>query len=88
VESAPTGDLFANPKHPYTQSLLSAAPRANPGARRERIVLQGDVPSPIAPPPGCPFHTRCPRVMDVCRTEVPPTRQFGPGHTYTCHLDE
>jgi oligopeptide/dipeptide ABC transporter ATP-binding protein len=88
VESAPTGDLFANPKHPYTQSLLSAVPQANPEARRERIVLKGDVPSPVAPPPGCPFHTRCPRVMDVCRVEAPPLRRFGPGHTYTCHLDE
>jgi len=88
VEEAPTGDVFTNPKHPYTQSLLSAVPQANPTARRERIVLKGDVPSPIAPPPGCPFHTRCPRVMDVCKTEVPPLKQFGPGHTYTCHLDE
>lgn len=87
VELAPTRELFTNPKHPYTQSLLSAVPRANPGAARNRTVLKGDVPSPIAPPPGCPFHTRCPVVMPHCKTEVPPLKKSGPGHTYTCHLD-
>ncbi len=88
VEIAKTKDLFSNPKHPYTQALLSAVPVANPTAKKERIVLQGDVPSPMNPPSGCPFHTRCPRVMDVCKSEVPPTRTADDGHSYTCHLDE
>ena len=88
VEIADTKELFVNPKHPYTRALLSAAPVANPTAKRERIVLQGDVPSPINPPPGCPFHTRCPAVMTRCRTEVPPLKDVGGGHTYTCHLEE
>ncbi|MCA9754993.1 MAG: dipeptide ABC transporter ATP-binding protein [Candidatus Eisenbacteria bacterium] len=88
VEIADTEALFANPMHPYTRALLSAVPVANPTAKRERIVLQGDVPSPINPPPGCPFHTRCPVAMAKCKTEVPPLKEAGSGHTYTCHLDE
>jgi oligopeptide/dipeptide ABC transporter ATP-binding protein len=88
VEQAPTAALFATPHHPYTRSLLSAVPRADPTRKVERIVLQGDVPSPMNPPPGCPFHTRCPVVMDVCRHEVPPLREAGAGHSFTCHLEE
>jgi len=88
VEMAPTKELFGNPKHPYTRALLSAVPVANPSRRRERTVLTGDVPSPISPPPGCPFHTRCPVAMDVCKVEVPPLKTASDGHTYTCHLDE
>ncbi|MEZ4650874.1 MAG: dipeptide ABC transporter ATP-binding protein [Candidatus Eisenbacteria bacterium] len=88
VEIADTEALFANPRHPYTRALLSAVPVANPTAKRERIVLQGDVPSPINPPPGCPFHTRCPVAMAKCKVEVPPLKEAGSGHTFTCHLDE
>ncbi len=88
VEEATTKDLFANPRHPYTKALLSAAPKADPTYRKERMILVGDVPSPINPPPGCPFHTRCPVVMDRCRTEVPPLRDRGNGHRYTCHLED
>jgi len=87
VEIAPTAALFGQPRHPYTQALLSAVPRADPGRRRQRIVLQGDVPSPLAPPAGCPFHTRCPAVMERCRSEAPPWRTAGTGHRYTCHLE-
>jgi len=87
VEVGPTEELFARPMHPYTRALLSAVPMARPTRRRDRVVLTGDVPSPIAPPPGCPFHTRCPAVMDVCKREFPPTRSDG-DHTWTCHLDE
>jgi len=87
VERARTADLFADPKHPYTQALLSAVPKADPKRRTERIVLQGDVPSPMNPPKGCAFHTRCPAVMDVCRVEAPPLRDAGGGHSFSCHLD-
>ncbi len=87
VERARTDQLFADPRHPYTQALLSAVPKADPKRRTERIVLQGDVPSPMNPPPGCAFHTRCPAVLDVCRVEAPPLRDAGGGHTYSCHLD-
>jgi oligopeptide/dipeptide ABC transporter ATP-binding protein len=87
VEIAETGDLFDRPKHPYTRSLLSAVPRADPRRPKERMVLTGDVPSPINPPSGCPFHTRCPVVTDRCKTEAPPLRTGTRGHAYTCHLD-
>ena len=87
VEIADTKSLFSGPRHPYTQALLSASPVADPTKKVKRIVLEGDVPSPMDPPPGCPFHTRCPQVMDKCRTEVPPTREGENGHKYTCHID-
>jgi oligopeptide/dipeptide ABC transporter ATP-binding protein len=87
VEIGGTEELFANPMHPYTRALLSAVPVARPTRKRERIVLVGDVPSPMAPPPGCPFHTRCPAAMAVCKTEFPPTKRDG-NHVWTCHLDE
>jgi oligopeptide/dipeptide ABC transporter ATP-binding protein len=87
VETASTEALFKVPKHPYTAALLSAVPVADPARRRTRILLGGDVPSPLNPPPGCAFHTRCPAVMDVCRSEAPPTRTVGEGHSYVCHLE-
>ena len=86
VEKAPTDELFENPLHPYTKALLSSIPLPNPGEKRERIILKGDVPSPINPPSGCVFHTRCPFVMDVCKTVKPESRIQTPGHEVACHL--
>ena len=89
AEVAATKVLFANPKHPYTQALLSANPIPDPSVQRERILLSGDVPSPLNPPAGCRFHTRCPQVMDVCKTSDPPLIQIGPAeesHQVWCHL--
>ncbi len=86
VEIASKNDLFDNPLHPYTQALLSAAPVPIPGAKKQRMLLGGDVPSPLNPPPGCPFHPRCPRVMDRCRTEPPESKERGNGHAAACHL--
>ena len=87
VEMAPKRSLFAGPRHPYTQALLSAVPIPEPGVRRDRILLRGDLPSPISPPSGCRFHTRCPYVFDRCRTEEPDLRNVGAAHTAACHLD-
>ncbi len=86
VERAPTDALFSTPLHPYTQALLSAIPIPDPDLKRERIVLQGDVPSPAAPPPGCRFHTRCPAVMPVCSKVEPPLIEVRPDHFVACHL--
>ncbi|MGG2198655.1 ABC transporter ATP-binding protein [Paenibacillus sp.] len=86
VELGKTDDLFKNPRHPYTQALLSAVPSANPQRKRERIILQGDVPSPANPPKGCVFAPRCPKVMDVCRTERPGMLPLGDEHQAACHL--
>ena len=88
VEVADRAALFADPRHPYTRALLSAVPVPDPAARRDRIVLTGDVPSPINPPSGCRFHTRCPYVFDRCRVEEPLLRSVGPGGKAACHLDE
>lgn len=88
VEEAPTAQLFRAPQHPYTRALLSAVPRADPRRRAERIVLQGDVPSPMAPPSGCAFHTRCPVALEVCRHEAPPERVGSAGQRWTCHLED
>ncbi len=87
VEVGTRKTLFSAPQHPYTEALLSAVPVPNPRVRgRERIILQGDVPSPINPPPGCHFHTRCPYAVDRCRIEVPELREIHPGHRVACHL--
>jgi peptide/nickel transport system ATP-binding protein len=88
VELAPKRQIFAAPKHPYTQALLSAVPVPEPGAARQRIILKGDVPSPINPPAGCRFHTRCPYAFDRCRTEEPPLRPTATGHLAACHLHD
>ncbi len=92
VEVAPKRGLFAAPKHPYTEALLSAVPVPMPGAQRERIILKGDVPSPINPPTGCRFHTRCQYAFDRCRTEEPPLAAvptaLAPGHLAACHLHD
>jgi oligopeptide transport system ATP-binding protein len=87
VEIATAHDLYATPLHPYTEALLSAVPVTEPAARRKRIVLQGEVPSPINPPTGCHFHTRCPiRQLPLCSTEVPALEQKRDGHWAACHL--
>jgi peptide/nickel transport system ATP-binding protein len=86
VEVAPKRQIFAAPKHPYTQALLSAVPVPEPGANRQRIVLKGDVPSPINPPKGCRFHTRCPYAFDRCRVEEPVLRPVEAEHLAACHL--
>jgi oligopeptide/dipeptide ABC transporter ATP-binding protein len=87
VELAPKGLLFARPQHPYTQALLSAIPVPSPGAKKDRIILEGDVPNPINPPPGCRFNTRCRYVMDRCRQEEPLLREKEGCHWVACHLD-
>lgn len=86
VEVAQTERLFGNVKHPYTQALISAIPSLDPQKKRQRIVLPGDVPSPAAVPPGCPFHPRCPKAMSHCRTDVPSLREDEPGHHVSCWL--
>lgn len=88
VEQGPTERIFANYAHPYTEALLSAVPLPNPKTQRtrKRIVLEGDVPSPVNPPSGCAFHNRCPRVMDVCRTTVPEHTSVEGGGSVACHL--
>ncbi|MFL1462739.1 ABC transporter ATP-binding protein [Roseococcus sp. DSY-14] len=88
VEVAERRTLFGRPRHPYTEALLSAVPIPVPGAGRERITLQGDVPSPIRPPPGCRFHTRCPYVHDRCRSEEPKLKDTEAGHLAACHLND
>jgi len=88
VELAETASLFASPQHPYTVALLSAVPVPDPKRARQRIILSGDVPSPLDPPAGCRFHTRCPYAFDRCRAEVPAMKEVAPGHFAACHLRE
>jgi oligopeptide transport system ATP-binding protein len=87
VELAPAEELYENPKHPYTEALLSAVPVPDPTAKKERLRLEGDIPNPINPPPGCHFHTRCPiRELPLCSTEKPELKQTSDGHWVACHL--
>ena len=86
VEYADTRSIFTRAQHPYTEALLSAVPVPDPAIRRQKRVLQGDVPSPVKPPPGCHFHTRCPYAVARCKVEVPLLREIAPGHHVSCHL--
>lgn len=86
VEVAEREELFRNPQHPYTQALMSAIPIADPKVKRERIILPGDPPSPLRPPSGCRFHTRCPEAIDICSKEIPAQIDLGRHHLCACHL--
>jgi oligopeptide/dipeptide ABC transporter ATP-binding protein len=88
VETAPRDDLFAKPLHPYTRALMSAIPVPNPRLKRERIILPGDVPSPLNPPSGCRFHPRCPIARPNCSVDEPQLRELRPNHTVACHYAE
>ncbi len=87
IETAPKDELYENPLHPYTKALLSAVPIPDPEAKRNRVILQGDIPSPTNPPKGCKFHTRCPICKDgLCTEQAPPILDAGGGHTVSCHF--
>ncbi|MBN2428742.1 MAG: ATP-binding cassette domain-containing protein [Deltaproteobacteria bacterium] len=86
VETASSGDLYGRPHHPYTEALLNALPVPRPGATKNRRILTGEVPSPLAPPSGCHFHPRCPYVRDICRTESPLLEEKAAGHLAACHF--
>lgn len=86
MEEAETAELFQNPLHPYTQALLSAVPHANPHMAKERIHLKGELPSPIDPPSGCVFHTRCPYATEMCAKRTPELQEVSPGHKTACLL--
>ena len=88
VELGHKRQIFTGPKHPYTEALLSAVPVPEPGAAKNRIILAGDIPSPINLPTGCRFHTRCPHAFDRCRGEEPALREVAPGHLAACHLND
>ncbi|MEO7760392.1 MAG: ABC transporter ATP-binding protein, partial [Casimicrobiaceae bacterium] len=88
VEIAPARDLYMTPRHPYTEALLSAVPIPEPGLKRTRIRLTGDVPNPINPPSGCHFHPRCPKAFDRCRVESPLLKATGEKHWAACHLND
>lgn len=85
VEISTTDALYARPRHPYTEALISVTPAPNPRLKRKRIILEGDVPNPIAPPTGCAFHPRCRYATDLCKTEAPTLRTFAKGHQAACH---
>ncbi|HHZ19637.1 MAG TPA: dipeptide ABC transporter ATP-binding protein [Firmicutes bacterium] len=86
MELAEKNELFSHPLHPYTRALLSAVPVPDPGQKRDRIILQGDLPSPMNPPAGCRFHTRCPQAMPRCAVEEPVLTEVSPSHAVACHL--
>ncbi|MFF2911863.1 ABC transporter ATP-binding protein [Paenibacillus sp. NPDC057934] len=88
IEITDKHSLYSHPQHPYTKALLSAVPEPDPDIRKQRIVLQGEVPSPANAPVGCSFHTRCPQVMEVCRKERPPLLETGSSHFTACHLQD
>jgi oligopeptide/dipeptide ABC transporter ATP-binding protein len=88
VELTDKTSLFTSPLHPYTEALLAAVPIPQPNAKKKRIILAGDVPSPITPPPGCRFHTRCPYAEDLCKLVEPPIQEVRPGHEVACHLHQ
>lgn len=88
VELATREELFVDPLHPYTQALLSAIPVPDPRVKKERIILKGDVPSPVRPPSGCRFHPRCPMAMDICKEQLPEFKEVSPGHWAACWLTE
>ena len=86
VETGTTADIFANPLHPYTEALFSAIPMPDPDLKRNRIILEGNIPSPANPPKGCKFHTRCRKCMEICKNQVPEVKDMGNGHKVRCHL--
>ena len=86
VETGETDDIFANPLHPYTKALFSAIPMPDPDIRKDRVILEGDIPSPANPPKGCKFHTRCKACMGICKEQVPEAVDVGNGHVVKCHL--
>ncbi|MBO8169159.1 MAG: dipeptide ABC transporter ATP-binding protein [Thermoanaerobacteraceae bacterium] len=86
VELGTDTQLYREPRHPYTRALLSAIPIPNPKHKKQRVILKGDVPSPLNPPSGCHFHNRCQQVMNICRTEIPHLQDLGNGHQVACHL--
>ena len=86
VEIGRTEEIFKNPKHPYTKALLSSVPELNPQDEKERIHLQGELPSPENLPTGCKFHTRCPYVMEICKTSTPQVKEFSDTHNCKCFL--
>jgi peptide/nickel transport system ATP-binding protein len=87
MEQGSTGEVFTPPYHPYTEALLSAVPIADPNIEKRRIVLDGDLPSALDPPPGCPFASRCPRKLGaICDDQAPPQRQAADGHVIACHI--
>jgi peptide/nickel transport system ATP-binding protein len=88
MEVAPAMALYAAPQHPYTRALLESSPRPDPTRRRERHPLQGDIPSPVDPPSGCVFRTRCPHAQDACAASIPPLREIAPGHWKACRRDD
>jgi len=86
VEIGDKFSLYERPAHPYTQALLSAVPVPNPHAKKNRVILQGSIPSALNPPEGCKFHTRCAKCMDICKTVTPQWTELGPQHHVCCHL--
>jgi peptide/nickel transport system ATP-binding protein len=86
VEIGDKKKIFANPMHPYTKALLSAVPKSNPDEKMNRIILEGDIPSPVNPPSGCKFRTRCPNAMPICAEKAPILKEYDDGHKTACHL--